>query len=117
MERGVDICVEASKDSKFCVSDDRGILTNEKNERSLSLRVAVEQIREHLHQKMMPTAQGLVGEEMYIRRYTVRELVKGVEEGSLLRWNQRSVHEIRLAKYVRRNVLQRVESHLVPSLS
>jgi hypothetical protein len=63
------------------------MLTVEKMERSLSLRVEIEQIRERLHQKMMPTAQGLVGEEMYIRRYTVGKLVKGGEEGSLFNWN------------------------------
>ncbi len=57
--------------------------TNDKNERSLSLRVEVEQIREYLHQKMLPTAQGLVGEERRIWRYTLGELVEGVEKGGL----------------------------------
>ena len=51
MERGADVCIEVSEDSKFCVSEDRGMLRDDKNERSLSLRVEVEQIREHLHQK------------------------------------------------------------------
>lgn len=70
------------------------------------MRVEIEQIRERLHQKMMPTAQGLVGEDVYIRRYTIGKLAKGSEEGSLFSWNQRSIHRIRLAKYIRRNLLQ-----------
>ena len=91
--------------------------TDDKNKRSLSLRVEVEQIREHPHQKMLPTAQGLVGEERHIWRYTVGKFVERVEKGSLFIWNQRSIHRIRLAKYVRRNVLQRIERSLVQSLS
>ena len=58
MERGVDVCIGASsEDSRFCVSCGSGMLADEKNERSLPLRVEIEQIRERLHQKMMPTAQ------------------------------------------------------------
>jgi hypothetical protein len=93
------------------------MLADEKIEQSLSLRVEIEQIRERLHQKMMPTAEGLVSEEMYIRRYTVGKLVKGGEERSLFNWNQRSIHQIRLVKYIRRSGPQRVERYLVPPVS
>jgi hypothetical protein len=64
----------------------------DKNDLSLSLRVEVEQIREHLHQKMLPTAQRLVGEEWHVWRYTVGNFVESGEKGSLFSWNERSIH-------------------------
>lgn len=79
---------------------------DDRNDRSLSSRFEVEQIRKYLHRKLLLTVQGFVGEEMHIWRYTVGEFDKGVKEGNSVVWDNGSVYGTRRAEYIGSNILQ-----------
>jgi len=85
---------------------------DDSNERSLSYGSEIEKNKQALQQETLLTVQGLVNEEMYKWCYTVDEFFEGAEKGCFVIGDSRSIHGIELAKYTRRNILQRVACNL-----
>ena len=108
-----DFSVGVSGDITIVVGPGDGeMLIDDSNERSLSYGSEIEKSKQALQQETMLTVQGLVNEEMYIWCHTVDELFKGAEKGCFVIWDGRSIDGIELAKYTRRNILQRVARNL-----
>ena len=63
-------------------------------------------------QETLRTIQRLTSKEIYMLRYAIDELVKGVEKGGFVIWDGGSIHGTGVAEYARRNALQRVARNL-----
>jgi hypothetical protein len=105
-DEGVEDWIEVSGEVSLAAAGGSATPIEDRNERSLSLILEVEWIRQYLHQEMLPTVQGLVGEERHKWRYTVNESDKGVEERGFVIRDNGLVHGTRAAEYIGRDILQ-----------
>ena len=86
--------------------------SEDSNESSLSYEFEFEKNKLSLHQVTLLTAQGFVREEIYKWDYTVGELVNGIEDGSFVVWDSRSIQGIEIPERPRCKILQRVTGSL-----
>jgi len=107
-----DIWVGVSGDVKFVVAGGSEMPSEDSNESSLSYEFEFEKNKLSLHQVTLLTAQGFVREEIYKWDYTAGELVNGIEDGSFVVWDSRSIQGIGIPERPRCKILQRVTGSL-----
>lgn len=106
-----DIWVGVSGDVKFVVAGGSEMPSEDSNESSLSYEFELRKTT-YRHQVTLLTAQCFVREEIYKWDYTVGELVNGIEDGSFVVWDSRSIQGIGIPERPRCNILQRVTGSL-----